>query len=416
MSASFSLKRLGMVVATLGAGQVVLLTMVPLLSELCGLSIASIGSIVALGTLCFMAAGPLWGEISDRHGRKPVVMAGLSGALLAQLLFVGLLLALAAGWLETATGLILLGLSRVIYGLFAAGIYPACQAWAVENAAPHRRLATLSSMSAATNLGRVLGPILALPALGAGMLIASSTGVTGLLPLVWLVILPLTGILLVRSMANTGNRAAPEEAAAPASVMLNRTLCALLFSALLGATAIGQLQVMLGPVLDDFYGLTSVQASTGTALLLLMVAMHSVAMQLLVVRRLQAPRVSLALGAVLFLVGTVMLWATLGHYLALAGLLVFVSGIAFLIPGYSTLVSERGGDRRGGRVFGLLTLMHTAGHTLGFAVGGWAYTYLHDYPLLGLVVAVVMLAVTVMLALFRPARATRSVAAVTDSV
>lgn len=270
MQLGFYLRRINLVVASQGAAQVVLLTQIPLIGERCGLDLASIGSLVALGTLCLMLAGPLAGPAGAR--RWGALAAGLAGAA-------------------------------------AAG-----------------------------------GP-------GAG--------------------------------AGYSRHRRQRRGKAPTPV-LNLRQCALFATALLGTATVGQLQVAMGPMLTDLYGMSAVHASSTTALLLAAVAICGFLLQWGLVRRLQAPRLGLAIGALLFSGGTALLSLTLGGAVALPGLLVFVAGVAFLVPGYSALLSE--GIEQRGRLFGLLSLMHTGGYTLGFALGGWIYTSTPAQPLLGMLV------------------------------
>ncbi len=78
-------------------------------------------------------------------------------------------------------------------------------------------------------------------------------------------------------------------------------------------------------------------------------------------------------------------------------LLVFVAGVAFLVPGYSALLSE--GVEQRGRLFGLLSMIHTGGYTLGFALGGWIYTLTPAQPLLGMLGCAGLVAACVLAAL-----------------
>ncbi|WHI52106.1 MFS transporter [Microbulbifer sp. MLAF003] len=379
-------KKIHWIVASQGAAQVVLLTQIPLIVERCGLSLASIGGLVALGTLCLMVAGPLWGELGDRIGRKPVLLAGLTGALFAQCLFVALLIALAQGLISEGSALFALAISRIIYGLNAAAIYPCCQAWAVELGEPEKRLSILSGLSAAANLGRGLGPLLALPALLAG----------DLWPMAWLVLLPLTALYLTLSLPPTTNKSQPssgEKAALPPGSL------ALFATALLGTVSVGQLQVIMGPALKDLYGLSALGASSATAVLLATVAICGFLVQVGLVRRLKAPQLSFMLGVTSLCTGSIFLSSTLGSLLAVFGLLAFVVGIAFLVPGYSALLSQS--RQRGGRLFGLLALMHTGGYTIGFALGGWLYEEHPQQPLLGMLLSVGLIAMCALFALFR---------------
>ncbi|WP_444887038.1 MFS transporter [Microbulbifer sp. JMSA008] len=377
------LRKINMVVASQGAAQVVLLTQIPLIVERCGLSLASIGGLVALGTFCLMIAGPLWGEMGDRVGRKPVLLAGLTGALLAQCLFVALLVAMSQGYLEESNALIALAISRVIYGLNAAAIYPCCQAWAIDLGEPEKRLSILSGLSAAANLGRGLGPLLALPALLAG----------ALWPLAWLILLPFITLVLTAGLPKGKSHIAETESSENSS--LPPGALALFATALLGTVSVGQLQVVMGPALKDLYGLSAMGASSATAVLLAAVAICGFLVQIGLVRKLKAPQMSFMLGVSSLCTGTILLSSTLGSLLAAAGLLIFVVGIAFLVPGYSALLSQA--NRRGGRLFGFLSLMHTGGYTIGFAIGGWLYERDPQQPLMGLLVSVSLIALFALL-------------------
>lgn len=384
MQRFFHLRKINWIVSSQGAAQVVLLTQIPLIVEHCDLSLASIGSLVALSTLCLMIAGPLWGELGDRIGRRPVLLVGLTGTLFAQCLFVGLLISMAQGHLDENSALLALAASRVIYGLSAAAIYPCCQAWAVETGAAEKRFSILSGLSAAANLGRGLGPLLALPALLAG----------DLWPLAWLVLLPLTALVLSASLP--GADAAKAQAQSNGKTTLPAGALALFATALLGTVSVGQLQVVMGPTLQDLYGLSALGASSTTAVLLAAVAICGFLVQVGVVRKLKAPQLSFILGVVSLCSGAILLSSTLGSSFAIFGLLVFVLGIAFLVPGYSALLSQP--QQRGGRLFGLLSLMHTGGYTIGFAVGGWLYELQPQKPLMGLLVSVSLIAVSAVFA------------------
>lgn len=376
------LRRIQLLVATQGASQVVLLALIPVIGEACNIGVAAIGGLVALGTLCLMLAGPVWGLLSDRLGRRPVLLAGLAGALLGQSLLVAVLAAMAAGMPGGSLPLALLAISRVVYGFGAAAIYPGCQAWALELGSADRRLATLSSISAAANFGRGLGPLLVLPGLAAG----------GLWPLVWLLLLPLLGLLLIAKVPASAAADRGEESRGGAT---RGGQWPLLAAAFLGTATIGQLQVAMGPALGDFYGLGAAQASSATALLLVGVALCGFLVQWKLVRRLPSPAVGLVLGALLLAVGAGALALTLGGPAAAAGLALFVVGVAFLVPGYSALLSGGRESGRRGRVFGLLATMHTGGYTAGYALGGWLYTQLPGQPLLGMAASAVLLAIHV---------------------
>ncbi|WP_444937325.1 MFS transporter [Microbulbifer sp. JMSA004] len=379
MSSPTHFQKINWIVASQGAAQVILLTQIPLIIEYCGLDLATLGALVAVSTFCLMIAGPIWGELGDKIGRKPILLFGLSGALLSQVLFVALLVALAQGHPETDSALIALVASRVLYGLNAAAIFPCCQAWALELGEKDQQLSILSGISAAANLGRGLGPLLALPALIAG----------SLWPLLWLLLLPFSALILTlflpQSPEKTITAKETEKTNLPTATISLFTI------ALLGTVSIGQLQVVMGPVLQDLYGLSALGASSTTAVLLASVAICGFLVQVGLVRKIERPQISLMIGVLCVCLGTMTLSLTLGSALAAPGLMLFVVGVAFLVPGYSALVSR--GQQRSGRLFGLLSLMHTGGYTIGFALGGWLYEQSSSQPLIGMLFSVSLIAI-----------------------
>ncbi|WP_444891880.1 MFS transporter [Microbulbifer sp. TRSA001] len=379
MSSPTHFQKINWIVASQGAAQVILLTQIPLIIKYCGLDLATLGALVAVSTFCLMIAGPIWGELGDKIGRKPILLFGLSGALLSQVLFVALLVALAQGHLETNSALIALVASRVLYGLNAAAIFPCCQAWALELGEKDQQLSILSGISAAANLGRGLGPLLALPALIAG----------SLWPLLWLLLLPFSALILTlflpQSPEKTITAKETEKTNLPTATISLFTI------ALLGTVSIGQLQVVMGPVLQDLYGLSALGASSTTAVLLASVAICGFLVQVGLVRKIERPQISLMIGVLCVCLGTMTLSLTLGSALAAPGLMLFVIGVAFLVPGYSALVSR--GQQRSGRLFGLLSLMHTGGYTIGFALGGWLYEQSSSQPLIGMLFSVSLIAI-----------------------
>lgn len=87
----------------------------------------------------------LWGWVSDRCGRKPVLMLALMGS------------AASFAWLAMADALWMLFAARALGGVFGANI-PVAQAYIADITPPERRSQGLGMMGAAFGLGFVLGP------------------------------------------------------------------------------------------------------------------------------------------------------------------------------------------------------------------------------------------------------------------
>lgn len=107
----------------------------------------TIGWIMASFSLAQLASAPLWGRISDRHGRRPAVLAGLAASGIAYLVF---------GY---ATSIWVLLLSRLVQGA-GGGTTAVLHAYVGDAIRPERRAQALGWISAATGLGVSVGPLI----------------------------------------------------------------------------------------------------------------------------------------------------------------------------------------------------------------------------------------------------------------
>lgn len=114
-----------------------------------------IGFIVAAFTLAQLLSAPLWGHFSDRVGRRPTLLIALGAAGIAYLIF------------GFAHSLLLLFLSRVVQGA-GGGTVGVIQAYVADSTDPKDRARALGWLSATTNLGVALGPVLGSFALALG--------------------------------------------------------------------------------------------------------------------------------------------------------------------------------------------------------------------------------------------------------
>jgi MFS family permease len=111
-----------------------------------GIGIIS-GAIVAAFTVAQLVSAPLWGKFSDRMGRRPTLLIALSASAIAYLIF------------GFAHSLLVLFLSRVVQGA-GGGTVGVIQAYVADSTAPEDRARALGWLSATTNLGVALGPVL----------------------------------------------------------------------------------------------------------------------------------------------------------------------------------------------------------------------------------------------------------------
>jgi len=112
-----------------------------------GARAAVVGLLMSSYSLAQFVFAPVWGRLSDRVGRRPILLLGLLGSVAGFTLF-GL-----------ASTLSTLFLGRVLMGIFGATI-PTAQAAVADVTAPEDRARGMGLIGAAIGLGFILGPAL----------------------------------------------------------------------------------------------------------------------------------------------------------------------------------------------------------------------------------------------------------------
>ena len=130
------------VVDTLGFG--ILIPLVPYMADRFGVPPQFITPLLGSYSLCQLLAAPGWGRLSDRYGRRPVLMSSLAGAAVSYLLLGA---AHNVWWLLAA---------RMLAGLMAGNI-AAAFAYATDVSVPEKRAAALGTVGAAIGIGFTLG-------------------------------------------------------------------------------------------------------------------------------------------------------------------------------------------------------------------------------------------------------------------
>ncbi|PYO48221.1 MAG: hypothetical protein DMD72_07985 [Gemmatimonadetes bacterium] len=106
-------------------------------------------------TAAQLLSAPWWGRFSDRYGRRPALLVGLSAAGIAYVVF------------AFANSIWLLLLSRLVQGA-GGGTVGVIQAYVADSVEPANRAKALGWLSAATNVGVAIGPAIGSAALRLG--------------------------------------------------------------------------------------------------------------------------------------------------------------------------------------------------------------------------------------------------------
>ncbi|SDS83352.1 MFS transporter [Bradyrhizobium canariense] len=135
------------VVAVDATGMGIILPLLPFYSQRLGATPFIVGSLISVYALCQLVAGPVVGTLSDRYGRRRVLIVSQIGTLAGFVL------------LASANSLTLVFLARIIDGLTSGNISVA-HAYAAEHSEPRARKQALGTTSGAIGTGLLVGPAL----------------------------------------------------------------------------------------------------------------------------------------------------------------------------------------------------------------------------------------------------------------
>lgn len=135
---------LGMVVIMLGFGMVI--PILPFYVTAFGASGRELGMLMATYGVMQLIFAPVWGSLSDRTGRRPILIIGVLGNALAQVL------------MGLSTELWMLFAARALAGILSSATLPTAMAFISDSTSAENRSGGMGKIGAAMGLGMVLGP------------------------------------------------------------------------------------------------------------------------------------------------------------------------------------------------------------------------------------------------------------------
>jgi MFS transporter, DHA1 family, tetracycline resistance protein len=316
-------------------------------------------------SLCQLVAAPFWGRMSDRYGRRPILMTSLAGACVSYLIL---------GFANTVWWLLA---SRMLGG-FMAGNISAAFAYASDVSEPQKRAASLGLIGAAIGIGFTVGPAI-------GGVLAGNDLQTAdfLLPAIVSACLSVLAILLVAFMLPESNtvemRAAQRgegRGKGPVALLLERpALRFIAGAALLVTIAQSMLDSILGLWALGKYGF----GPRTVGLLIFCIAVLAVLTQGALVRVL-VPRLGetklATLGVLLFVTGLLIVSETSGVGFTVAGLALCGMGVGAFTPSNSALASKQAGAHDRGVVMGTYQSSSSLARVIGPFASGPLYAAL----------------------------------------
>ncbi len=128
----------------LGFGLII--PILPVFAKELGAGNIQVGMIAGVYSLMNFLIAPLWGSLSDRHGRRPIILLSIAITALSYLIF------------GFTTSLLLLFISRMLSGVGSANLSVA-QAYISDSTTPENRARSMGMIGAAFGLGFIFGPL-----------------------------------------------------------------------------------------------------------------------------------------------------------------------------------------------------------------------------------------------------------------
>ena len=124
----------------------IIIPVLPFYAEEMGASPTQLGLLMAVYSLMQLIFAPFWGKLSDRIGRKPIMMVGIAG------------LSLSFFIQAMSTELWMLFAARIIGGILSSANMPTAMAYVADITTPENRGKGMGIIGAAVGLGFVFGP------------------------------------------------------------------------------------------------------------------------------------------------------------------------------------------------------------------------------------------------------------------
>ena len=369
-------------------GNSVLAPLIPFYALRLGVTPEYITILAAVFSVFQFIGAPIWGRISDRVGRKPVLIGTVAGTALGFIL------------LAFADSIWLLLLARIVGG-FAAGNLSTAYAYVSDITTSETRAAGMGKVGAAFGFGFVVGPVIS-GFLAGGDSLVDANFVRPALASATLAIIALLGTIFFLKESKTPNPAARRVPAHPfapmRAVLRNRNLAMVLILGVICFTAVAQRETTVALWLHDFFGMSPRELGYVFAYVGLLITIFQGAALARLSRRIGDGRVLIS-GIVVYIVGLICLVVTDGIPLLIVGTTCNAYGTAVLSITLPTVASKLARPDERGLVMGAYQGAASFGRFLGPAFSGTIYAHVgHTAPFasgaaglcIGLVLAVIL--------------------------
>lgn len=355
----------------------IIIPIMPYYAQSFGADAFTLGLLMAVYSIMNFIFAPIWGSLSDRIGRKPVLLIGLAGFAASYFLF------------AMASQLWMLFATRIMAGALSAATLPTVMAYMSDITTPETRARGMGAIGAAAGMGFVFGP-----AIGGGF---STFGqhmpflIAGVLVVVNFIF---AAIVLQESLPPEARQ--PNHVKKTAWASFKFPVANLFIMQFLVTLSLAGLEATFAFFAMDAFGANE----RDMALIFTIMGITGAIVQGALIGRLSkafGETKVIQLGLLISFIGFLLITQIHSFAAAAVFLSIFGAGNGMIRPAVSSLVSKRTRTGQGGSM-GLLSSMDSLGRIAGPMLGGTLFLAGRNLPYVS--GTVVCLAAAVILAIY----------------
>ena len=374
------LSSLMLIIVFVSMGQSVYWQTMPIIGREFNFTEIEINTLVSLSAAMFIVFTPFWGKLSDKIGRKAVLLIGLSGYVLSNIIF---LYSATLGLVGFIAGfpllMVLLG-ARIINSAIGAASRPASGAYVADVTTEEERSSGMGKFGAANNIGTILGPVLVGSLVGLNIFNIQIPQFGLLTPLIVMsFLMTIAAIFVYIFLPN--NRQILDQGIKSSDLVIDNKLKLLISIGVIIFTAFAMVQSVTAFYIQDRFGYSLDETAQTTALLLGTMALMAIVTQLTIVQRYKGGPLNLIKFSVpLFILSCLFIIFSPNFLFLFMGMAAMGLGMGLASPGYTSAASLSADKDNQGAAVGLAMVAPGIGFALGPFLSGFLYSTSMNLP------------------------------------
>ena len=380
VSNSKILSSLMLVILFVSMGQSVYWQTMPIIGREFQFTEIEINTLVSISAAMFIIFTPFWGKLSDRIGRKAVLLIGLSGYVFSNIIF---LYSASLGLIGAVTGfslLMILLAARIVNSAIGAASRPASGAYVADVTSEEDRSAGMGKFGAANNIGTILGPVLVGSLVGLNIFDIQIPQFGLLTPLIVMsIVMAMAAIFVYIFLPNS--EFTSETEIKSSDLAFDKNLKLLLSIGITIFTAFAIVQSVTAFYLQDRFDYDLDETAKNTALLLGTMAFMAIISQLTIVQRYKGSPLNLIKFSIpLFILSCFLIIFSPNFFFLYLGMAAMGLGMGLASPGYTSAASLNADKDNQGAAVGLAMVAPGIGFALGPLLSGFLYSNSMNLP------------------------------------